>query len=65
MLDVVIGADGQAREIVVKKSLEHSLDEQAIRAVHDVWRFKPANGPDGKPATVHLLIEIDFHLYNR
>ena len=63
MLDVVIGADGRAHGIFVKKSLEHSLDEQAIRMARDVWQFKPALGPDGKPATVHMLIELDFHLY--
>lgn len=62
-LDVVIGTDGRAHNIVVKKSLGHGLDEQAIRALHDVWLFKPATGPDGKPATVHMMIEIDFHLY--
>ena len=62
-MDVVVGADGRAHQIVVKKSLERGLDEQAIHSIRDVWLFKPANGPDGKPATVHMLIEIDFHLY--
>lgn len=63
ILEVVIGADGRAHEAVVTKSLGYGLDEEAIHAVRDVWRFKPALGPDGKPAAVRMLIEIDFHLY--
>jgi TonB family protein len=62
VMDVVIGADGRAHQIVVKKSLGHGLDEQAIRAVQ-AMQFKPALGPDGNPATVHMLIEVTFHLY--
>lgn len=63
VLDVVIGADGRAQQIVVKKSLEPSLDEQAIHMLREVYRFKPSNGPEGKPAAVHMLIDMDFHLY--
>lgn len=63
ILEVVIGADGRAHGAVVTKSLGYGLDEEAIHAVRDVWRFKPALGPDGKPAAVRMLIEIDFHLY--
>ncbi len=63
VMDVVVGADGRVHEIVVKKSLGYGMDEQAIHALRDVWIFKPATGPDGQPATVHLLIEVNFHLY--
>ncbi len=38
------------------------LDEKAIEAVR-TWRFTPALGPDGKPASVRQIIEVTFHLY--
>lgn len=63
VLDAVIGTDGRAHNIRLVKSLGHGLDEEAIKTARDVWRFKPANGPDGKPAAVRMLIEINFHLY--
>lgn len=62
-LDVVIGTDGRAHNIRVTKSLGHGLDEEAIHEARDVWRFKPALGPDGKPAAVRILVEIHFHVY--
>jgi len=62
-MSVVIGLDGQAHNIVVVKALGHGLDEAAIHAARDVWRFEPANGPDGKSAAVRMLIDISLHLY--
>lgn len=65
VLDAVISADGKAREIRITKHLGYGLDEEALKAVRDKWRFKPALGPDGNPAAVRMLIEIDFYLYTR
>lgn len=62
--DAVIGPHGHVHQIAVVKSLGHGLDEQAIHAAaRDVWRFKPALGPDGTPAAVRMIIDIDFRLY--
>lgn len=63
VLDVIIGADGRAKSIHVAKGLGYGLDEMAVKTVRDVWRFKPAMGPNGQPALVRMLIEIDFNLY--
>lgn len=63
VLDVVIGTDGRAHNIHVSKGLGYGLDEEAITAVRDIYRFKPSTGPDGQPAAVHMLFEIEFHLY--
>lgn len=63
VLEAVIGTDGRVGTIAVKHSLGHGLDEEAIHSARDLWRFKPANGPDGKPAATRMLIDIDFHLY--
>ncbi|MFZ0641201.1 MAG: energy transducer TonB [Candidatus Acidiferrales bacterium] len=50
VLDVVIGTDGHAHNMVVKKSLGHGLDEQAIRALHDVWLFnQPRDRMENRP----------------
>lgn len=63
VIDAMIGTDGRAHNIRMVKSLGYGLDEQAIHSARDIWRFLPANGPDGKPAAVRMLIEINFHLY--
>jgi TonB family protein len=62
LLSVAIGADGRAEKISVKRPLPCGLDQQAINAVKD-WEFKPATGPDGKPAAVLQTAEVTFHLY--
>jgi periplasmic protein TonB len=62
VLMVVIGPDGRAFDIHVSKGLGLGLDEKAIEAVRN-WRFKPAYGPNGKPAAVSAPIEVQFRLY--
>ncbi len=62
MLIAVITADGRASNIRVAKGLGMGLDEKAIEAVRN-WRFRPAVGPDGKPASVSTGIEVTFRLY--
>jgi periplasmic protein TonB len=63
VLDIIVGADGRAISVHVDKGLGYGLDESAMKSVRDIWRFKPAVGPNGQPAVVRMLIEIDFHLY--
>jgi protein TonB len=62
LLQAIITADGRATEIHVLKGLGLGLDEKAVEAVR-TWRFKPAAGPNGKPAPVRQTIEVTFHLY--
>jgi TonB family protein len=61
-LVVEIDATGVADRIGVIKGLPNGLTESAIDAVKR-WKFKPATGPDGKPAAVAQIIEVEFHLY--
>jgi TonB family protein len=61
-LMVIIQADGRATDIHVSRGLGLGLDEKAIEAVR-AWRFKPALGPDGRPAAVRMPIEVTFRLY--
>jgi TonB family protein len=62
LLSVIVGADGRASNIVVVKALPYGLTAKAIEAVES-WKFKPALGPDGKPAAVRRSVEITFHLH--
>lgn len=62
VLLAIITPDGRATDIHVSKGLGLGLDQKAIDAVRN-WRFKPALGPDGKPAAVRVPIEVEFHLY--
>jgi TonB family protein len=63
VLSVDVMLDGRAHNVWVLKSLGHGLDQSAAEIIRDTWRFTPASGPDGKPAAVRMLIEVDFHIY--
>ena len=58
----VIMPDGRATDIHVAQGPGLGLEEKAIEAVR-AWRFRPALGPDGKPAAVRMPIEVTFRLY--
>ena len=60
-LSVVIGTDGKAHHVKVVKSLEPSLDANAIEAVK-TWKFAPAT-KDGQPVAVEMRLEVDFKLW--
>ena len=61
-ITAIITADGRATDVRVAKGVGLGLDEKAIEAVRS-WRFKPALGPNGKPAAVRQTVEVTFHLY--
>jgi periplasmic protein TonB len=61
VLQLVVGADGNPREIRVVRTLGLGLDEKAIEAVKK-WRFEPAK-KDGRPVAVLVSVQVDFHLY--
>jgi TonB family protein len=62
LLIAVITAEGKATDIHVVKGLGLGLDEKAIEAVR-TWRFRPAVGPNQRPAPVRQTIEVVFRLY--
>jgi len=61
VLQLVVGSDGNPRDIRVVRTLGLGLDEKAIEAVRR-WRFEPAK-KDGKPVAALVSVEVDFHLY--
>ncbi len=60
LIQVIVGADGKARDIKVLKSVGLGLDEKAIEAVSK-WKFKPGL-KNGQPVAVHATIEVNFRL---
>jgi protein TonB len=58
---MIVTAEGKVRDLKIIKSLDKSLDKQAIAAVSK-WKFQPAT-KGGKPVAVHLPVEVDFRLY--
>ncbi len=62
VLFVVVTPDGTATNILVKKGVGYGLDAEAVKTV-STWRFRPAYGPDGKPAAVRQVIEMTFSLH--
>lgn len=58
----VVTADGRVTEVQVVKGLGYGLDENAIKAAR-TWRLRPALGPDGRPAAVREIIEMQFQLF--
>lgn len=61
--DVVIGSDGKAYSLTVLHGLSCGINQETLNFIQNVYKFKPAAGPDGKPAAVHMLFEIEFRLY--
>jgi TonB family protein len=60
VLSVVIGTDGKASDIQLRKGLGYGLDEQALNAITQ-WTFKPG-ARDGMAMPVQASIEVNFRL---
>ena len=58
LLSFVVAKDGTVRDPAVTRSLEQSLDKQALDAVKK-WKFEPAT-KDGKPVAVRIQAEMSF-----
>jgi protein TonB len=58
----VITIDGRVTDIHVVRGLGYGLDENAVKAAR-TWRLRPALGPDGKPAAVREIIDMQFQLF--
>ncbi len=61
-IEALILRDGRPTQIRVVRGLGYGLDENAMEIVKK-WRFKPAIGPDQRPADVRMVIELAFRLY--
>jgi TonB family protein len=61
VLSLVVGSDGQPRDIKVTRALGKALDEKAVETVSK-WKFQPAT-KNGQPVAVKIAVEVAFHLY--
>ena len=60
LLGMIVEPDGTVRDVKVKKSLETSLDKQAVAAVQ-TWTFEPGT-KEGQPVAVHVDAEVTFRI---
>lgn len=60
LLEVVFGASGQLRVVLVVRGLGHGLDENAVRAAEQI-RFKPAS-QNGQATDSTAILHIIFQL---
>jgi TonB family protein len=60
LISLIADASGTARDLQLQKPLGLGLDEKAVAAV-STWKFEPAQ-KDGKPVSIQLVIQINFHL---
>ena len=63
VLSLIVGADGNVRDVRVVRKLGMHLDEKAVEAVRN-WTFEPAH-KDGKAVPVQIGVEVSFHLYRK
>jgi TonB family protein len=61
VLSLVVGSDGQPRDIRVERAIGKGLDAKAVEAVSK-WKFQPAT-KDGEPVATLINVEVTFHLY--
>ena len=61
VLSLIVGSDGQPRDIRVIRALGEGLDAKAVETVSK-WKFQPGT-KDGVPLAVYVVIEVQFHLY--
>jgi len=60
ILAMVVGVEGNVRDVHVVRSLDAVLDQRAIEAVRQ-WKFSPAR-MNGLPVPVQTNVEVNFHV---
>ena len=62
LLHGVVRRNGRADSLKLLRGLGYGLDEAALEAVANEWRFRPAM-KDGQPVDCYITIEVQFTLY--
>ena len=57
----IVGRDGQLSDIKAQKSVDPSLDKEAIRVISSMPKWKPGT-QDGKPVAVRYYVPVTFRL---
>ena len=61
-IQAIVRKDGTVDSFKVLRGLGYGLDESAINAIANKWRFKPGT-LNGVPVDVIINIEISFRIY--
>ncbi|HEY4777737.1 MAG TPA: TonB family protein [Candidatus Acidoferrales bacterium] len=61
-LTLIVDTTGVPNSVKVLRGLPCGLNQRTIDSVRQ-WRFSPASGANGSPATVKINVEVSFHLY--
>lgn len=61
VLEAVVDLDGRMKNIRLLKSLEPSLDENAMDTIRRTWLFRPGT-VNGRPVRLRAPIEVTFRL---
>jgi periplasmic protein TonB len=62
MLEVLIGANGQALKLRISSGIGFGLDERAMQTVQ-TWRFIPARDASGRTVPMWVPVEVTFRLF--
>jgi hypothetical protein len=60
IFSVLVTPDGRARVFKIANSLPCGLTWRTLETIL-TWKYKPATGPDGKPAAIVETIEMTYH----
>ena len=63
ILQFVVKKDGSVGEVKVLRSLSPDCDNEAMRVVRNLPKFKPGK-QNGKPVNVWYTLPITFHFSN-
>jgi TonB family protein len=61
LVSLIVGSDGNPRNVHVLRGVGMGLDEKAVEAVQQ-YKFKPAL-KHGKPVAVYLIVEVNFQTF--
>ena len=64
LLQLVVRKDGTANSFKVIRGLGYGMEEAAINAIANKWRFKPGTF-NGDPADVQIFMEVIYSLFSR
>jgi protein TonB len=62
MLEVLVGANGQALKLRILGGIGFGLDERAMQTVQ-TWRFLPARDASGRAVPLWVPVEVTFRLF--